>query len=58
MKYSELLSTKKKISVLFAGHWSSGMITLRIVGCKRSRVSIPGCPLFPFSFNAMIQETS
>ena len=32
--------------------------TLRIVGCKRSRVSIPGCPLFPFSFNAMIQETS
>ena len=32
--------------------------TLRVVGWKRSRVSIPGCPLFPFSFNAMIRETS
>ena len=39
----------------------SGLVvwfTLRVVGCERSRVSIPGCPLFPFSFNAMIQETS
>ena len=39
----------------------SGLVvwfTLRVVGCKRSRVSIPDCPLFPFSFNAMIRETS
>ena len=32
--------------------------TLRVLGCERSRVSIPGCPCFPFSFTAMFQETS
>ena len=33
-------------------------LTLRVLGCERSRVSIPGCPRFPFSFTAMFQETS
>ena len=33
-------------------------LTLRVLGCQRSRVSIPGCPRFPFSFTAMFQETS
>ena len=33
-------------------------LTLRVLGCERSRVSIPGCRLFPFNFNAMFQETS
>ena len=39
----------------------SGLVvwfTLRVLGCERSRVSIPGGPLFPFSFNAKFQETS
>ena len=33
-------------------------LTLRVLGCERSRVSIPGCRRFPFSFTAMFQETS
>ena len=33
-------------------------LTLSVLGCERSRVSIPGCPRFPFSFTAMFQETS
>ena len=39
----------------------SGLVvwfTLRVLGCERSRVSIPGGPLFPFNFNAKFQETS
>ena len=39
----------------------SGLVvwfTLRVLGCERSRVSIPGCPRFPFSFTAMFQEMS
>ena len=33
-------------------------LTLRVLGCERSRVSIPSCRLPPFNFNAMFQETS
>ena len=33
-------------------------LTLGVLGCERSRDSIPGCPRFPFSFTAMFQETS
>ena len=39
----------------------SGLVvwfTLRVLGCERSRVSIPGCPFFPFSFITMFRETS
>ena len=39
----------------------SGLVvwfTPRVLGCESSRVSIPGCPLFPYNFNAMFRETS
>ena len=32
--------------------------TLRVWGCERPRVSIPGCPLFLYNFKVMFQETS
>ena len=32
--------------------------TLGVLGCERSRVSIPGCPLFPYNFKVRFQETS
>ena len=33
-------------------------LTLRVLGCERSRVSIPGCPRFAYKFKIMFQETS
>ena len=33
-------------------------LTLRVLGCERSRVSIPGCPRFAYKFKVMFQETS
>ena len=33
-------------------------LTLRVLGCERSRVSVPGCTRFAYNFKVMFQETS
>ena len=58
MKFFELPSTKKKLSVSFAGQWSSDMIHTE--GLSVRQVTGFNSRLSPFLiyFNAMFQETS
>ena len=58
MKVFELPSTKKKLSVSFAGQWSSDMIHTEGLRVRQVPGSIPGCPPFPFNFKVRFQETS
>ena len=58
MNFFELPSTKKKLSVSFAGQWSSDMIHTEGLRVRQVASSIPGCPLFPFNFKVKFQETS
>ena len=58
MKFFDVPSTKKKLSVLFAGQWSSGMIHTE--GLRVRQVPGFNSRLSPFliNFNAMFQQMS